>query len=62
MLQEKLIGWNVTITEMFEINIETVQIIVESGPSDAQKNVSISWTNQDEDLGTYILGLLQNMR
>lgn len=27
----------------------------------AAKTVSVTWTNQHEDLGAYILGLLQNM-
>jgi len=26
-----------------------------------QKTILISWTNQDEDIGAYILNVLQNM-
>jgi len=43
------------------INIETVEIKVEGDNTEQNKNLSVSWTNQDEDLGSYILGLLQNM-
>lgn len=48
-------------SEKCEISIETVQINVEPEPNEAGKIVMVSWTNQDEDLGSYILGLLQNM-
>lgn len=48
-------------SEKCEIIIETVQITVEAEPNDVSKTVVVSWTNQDEDLGSYILGLLQNM-
>lgn len=61
LLQEKLTGWTVTMSEKCEIIIETVQITVEAEPNDASKIAVVSWTNQDEDLGSYILGLLQNM-
>lgn len=61
LLQEKLTGWTVTLTEACEISVETVQITVESETNDHRKNVLVSWTNQDEDLGAYVLGLLQNM-
>lgn len=44
-----------------KISIETVNICVESESNDHQKTVLVSWTNQDEDLGAYVLGLLQNM-
>lgn len=61
LLQEKLTGWTVTMSEKCEISVESVQITVEAEPNDVSKNVIVSWTNQDEDLGSYILGLLQNM-
>lgn len=61
LLQEKLTGWTVTLSESCEIVIESVQITVESETNDHHKNILVSWTNQDEDLGAYILGLLQNM-
>lgn len=30
-------------------------------PRLSMKNVSVTWTNEHEDLGAYILGFLQNM-
>lgn len=61
LLQEKLTGWTVTMSEKCEISIESVQITVEAEANDSSKIVLVSWTNQDEDLGSYILGLLQSM-
>lgn len=61
LLQEKLTGWTVTMSEKCEISIESVQVIVETEPNDIHKTILVSWTNQDEDLGSYVLGLLQNM-
>lgn len=61
LLQDKLVGWTVTMSENYEIAIESVQITVEMDPNEVHKNVLVSWTNQDEDLGAYVLGLLQNM-
>lgn len=43
------------------ISVESVSIKVELGVSDLQKNISLSWTNQDEDLGSYILNMLQSL-
>ena len=42
------------------ISVESVLVKVE-GDEDDQKSVFVSWTNQDEDLGSYILGFLQTM-
>lgn len=61
LLQEKLTGWTVTMSETCEITVASVQLSVESDPKGVHKNMLLSWTNQDEDLGSYILGLLQNM-
>lgn len=61
LLQEKLTGWTVTMSEKCEIAVASVQIVVESDPKGAQKNILLSWNNQDEELGSYVLGLLQNM-
>lgn len=44
-----------------EIAVASVQLIVESDPKGVHKNILLSWNNQDEDLGSYVLGLLQNM-
>lgn len=48
-------------SETCEISIASVQLMVESDPKGAHKNILLSWNNQDEDLGSYIHGLLQNM-
>lgn len=61
LLQEKLTGWSVTMSENSEIAVASVQLTVESDSKGSNKNILLSWTNQDEDLGSYILGLLQNM-
>lgn len=61
LLQEKMTGWTVSISETCQISVESVQITVESEKNDHHKNVLVTWTNQDEDLGAYILGLLQSM-
>lgn len=44
-----------------KIAVQSVTISIENEPNEHHKNVLVSWTNQDEDLGAYILGLLQNM-
>lgn len=61
LLQEKLTGWTVTMSDKCEIAVASVQLIVESDPKGAHKNILLSWNNQDEDLGSYVLGLLQSM-
>lgn len=64
LLQDKLTDWNVTLKDTGDaIAIESVEIKIEESPEKAnnQKVLSVSWTNQDEDLGSYVLGLLQNM-
>lgn len=48
-------------SEKCEIVVATVTLTVESDPKGLHKNILVSWTNQDDDLGSYILGLLQNM-
>jgi integrator complex subunit 11 len=60
LLNEKLTGWSVKFSEnSTSINVESVTVRIEG--EDQQKKVEVSWTNQDEDLGSYILGLLQNI-
>lgn len=63
---EKLLGyirghlpsWPVHFTEG-NISVESVLVKIE-GNDGEQKNVFVSWTSQDEDLGSYILGILNN--
>uniref|UniRef100_A0A146KSZ9 Integrator complex subunit 11 n=1 Tax=Lygus hesperus TaxID=30085 RepID=A0A146KSZ9_LYGHE len=59
IFQEKLPGWNVTFADG-AISVETVLIKVE-GSEDELKSVYISWTNQDEELGTNVLEILQSI-
>jgi integrator complex subunit 11 len=61
LLNEKLTGWTVNFSESTSINIESVIVKIEGESNEPHKNVLVSWTNQDEDLGSYILGLLQNI-
>lgn len=62
LLQEKLVGWTVAMQENCTIIVETVEIKVEEDEKDAKhKTILITWTNQDEDIGAYILNMLQNM-
>ncbi|XP_075222073.1 integrator complex subunit 11 [Lycorma delicatula] len=59
LFNEKLQNFNIQITDG-SISIESVLVKVEGG-EDEQKNVYVSWTNQDEELGSVILEILQNM-
>lgn len=62
LLREKLSGWTVTMQENCTITIETVEIKIEEDEKDPKhKTLLITWTNQDEDIGAYILNTLQNM-
>lgn len=72
LLQDKLSGWTVNFKENC-ISVESVEIKVDDEPGSSNdnngdqsdrkqhKNVHVTWTNQDEDIGAYILALLQNM-
>lgn len=61
LLTEKLVGWTVTMGDDCKIAVESLLISIECPTNDHHKIVLVSWTNQDEDLGAYVLGLLQNM-
>lgn len=62
LLQEKLNGWTVTLQESCTIVVETVEIKIEEDEKDPKhKTILITWANQDEDIGVYILNLLQNI-
>ncbi|XP_046999505.1 integrator complex subunit 11 [Schistocerca americana] len=60
LIKSRLKDWNVQLTEASNISVESVLVKVE-GSDDEQKSVYVSWDNQDEELGNYILGLLQTM-
>lgn len=59
MFTERLKGWNIQFTDG-SISVESVLVKTEGG-EDEQKTVYVSWTNQDEDIGSFILDLLQTM-
>lgn len=59
LMKDRLPQWPVTLTDG-SISVESVLVNVERDEDD-QKSVFVSWTNQDEDLGSYILGLLHSM-
>lgn len=59
LLIDRLPAWSIHLTDS-NISVESVLIKVE-GEDDVNKSVYVSWTNQDEDLGSYILGLLQSI-
>uniref|UniRef100_A0A182W8Z3 Integrator complex subunit 11 n=1 Tax=Anopheles minimus TaxID=112268 RepID=A0A182W8Z3_9DIPT len=75
MLNERLSGWTVTMNDNNSINVESVNIKIEteeqptgivgsigqSSVAGVHKICNVSWVNQDEDLGSYILGLLQSL-
>lgn len=62
LLEEKLTGWTVILQENGTIAIESVEVNVEEDEKDPkQKTLLITWTNQDEDIGAYVLNVLQNM-
>lgn len=59
IMKEKLSQWTVTFVEG-EISVESVMITVEGEESD-NKGVRVTWTNQDEDIGSYVLNLINTM-
>lgn len=65
MLRERLSDWTITMQEDGTITVSSVEmkvIDVEKKKSEGtQKMIETTWTNQDEDLGSYILNLLQSM-
>ncbi|XP_044729979.1 integrator complex subunit 11 [Chrysoperla carnea] len=59
LIRNHLPSWPVQFTDG-SISVESVLVKVE-GDDGEQKNVFVSWTSQDEDLGSYILGILNNI-
>ncbi|CAH1110376.1 unnamed protein product [Psylliodes chrysocephalus] len=45
-----------------EISIESVLVKVEGDDDDDQKSVYVSWTNQDEEIGSQILGIINHIK
>lgn len=59
LLKEKLNVWQVKLIDSQTIGVETVSVKLEGENSD--RKICISWNNQDEDLGRFVLGLIQNL-
>lgn len=59
LLKEKLTVWTVKLIDSQSIGVESVSVKLEEDESD--RKICVSWNNQDEDLGRYILGLIQNI-
>lgn len=59
LLVEKLSHWEVKLIDSQSIGVESVTVKLEEESDD--RKICISWNNQDEDLGRYILGLVQNI-
>lgn len=59
LLKEKLSVWDVKLNDSQSVCVETVSVKLEEGTSD--RKLCVSWNNQDEDLGRYILELIQNI-
>uniref|UniRef100_A0A1B6MGT3 Integrator complex subunit 11 n=1 Tax=Graphocephala atropunctata TaxID=36148 RepID=A0A1B6MGT3_9HEMI len=59
LFSEKLKGWEIQCTGD-SITIESVFVTIE-GKEDKHKMVYVSWTNQEEDLGSFIVEVLRNM-
>lgn len=59
LLKEKLSAWEIKLIDSQSIGVESVTLKLEEGSG--FRKLCISWSNQDEDLGRYILGLIQNI-
>lgn len=59
LIKAHLKDWHVQLAEG-SISVESVLVKVES-TEEEQKSVYVSWDSQDEELGSYILGLLKTM-
>lgn len=58
LLKEKLSVWEVKLVDSTTISVESVNVKLEG---ETDRKICVSWNNQDEDLGRYILGLIQNI-
>jgi integrator complex subunit 11 len=59
LLKDKLSAWSVKLIDGQSIGVESV--VVKLDTENADRKLCVSWENQDEDLGRYIIGLLQNI-
>lgn len=59
LLKDKLNAWTVKLIDGQSIGVETV--VVKLDAENTERKLCVSWENQDEDLGRYIIGLLQTI-
>lgn len=59
LLKEKLNVWEVKLMDSQSIGVESVNVKLED--EGGSRKLCVSWSNQDEDLGRFILGLIQNI-
>lgn len=59
LLKDKMNAWEIKLVDSQSISVESVAIkyIEES----SEKKLCVSWENQDEDIGRYIIGLIQSI-
>nr|XP_018904236.1 PREDICTED: integrator complex subunit 11 [Bemisia tabaci] len=58
LISSRLVDWNVQLNDL-AISVESVLVKVEG--TEEEKNVLVSWANQDEELGSSILTLIQTI-
>jgi len=61
ILNSQNVKYPVKPTEDGQINLESVEIKLESSESDERKSMTISWTLQDDDLATWIMSSLHQL-
>lgn len=59
LFREKAKGFSIQFTDD-SITIESILVTIE-GAEDEQKKVFVTWTNQEEDLGSFILDILRTI-
>ena len=59
LLKDKLSVWDVNLLDSQSIGVESVQVKIEG--ENKERKICVSWNNQDEDLGRWVLGLIQNI-
>lgn len=59
LLKEKLSSWEVKLLDSQSIGVESVNVKLDD--ENSERKICVSWNNQDEDLGRYLLGLIQTL-
>lgn len=60
IIKEKLFAWEVKLIDSLSVGVESV--VVKLIEDKNEKKLCVVWENQDEDLGRYIIGLIQNIK